>query len=237
MKNAKKWLLLALIIGLVIAFFAFDLKQYLTFTYLKEQKDTFIAFYEAHPVATIAGYMLIYISVTALSLPGAAIMTLAGGAIFGLVLGTVLVSFASSIGATLAFLVSRYLLGESIQAKFSDRLEEINKGIERDGAMYLFTLRLIPAVPFFVINVVMGLTSMRALTFYAVSQLGMLPGTVVFINAGTQLAQLDSASGILSPKLIFSFVLLGLFPMIVKRLMGIIRPQKAEEISKDDSKL
>jgi len=226
MEKLKKGILALLLIGLVIAFFAFDLKQYLSFAYLKGQKDILAGFYQANPIITAGLYFLIYVSVTALSLPGAAIMTLAGGAIFGLVFGTVLVSFASTIGATMAFFVSRYLLRDSIQNRFSERLQEINKGIEREGSMYLFTLRLIPAVPFFVINVVMGLTPMKALTFFLVSQIGMLPGTLVFVNAGTQLGQLESAAGILSPKLILSFVLLGLFPIVAKKILRLIKGSK-----------
>lgn len=231
MKDPKRWLLVVGLVSLIALFFIFDLKQYLSFSYLKEQKATFLAFYDQNPLLTIAGYLLVYISVTALSLPGAAIMTLAGGAVFGLWLGTVLVSFASSIGATLAFLVSRYLFGETIQSKFAEKLQQVNKGVERDGAMYLFTLRLIPAIPFFVINVVMGLTSMRALTFYLVSQVGMLPGTIVYVNAGTQLGQLESASGILSPQLILSFILLGLFPVLSKRVLAYFRPQSVEKVT------
>ena len=226
MENLKKGALAALLIGLVVAFFAFDLKQYLSFAYLQGQRDVLLGYYDANPVAIAGLYFAIYVSVTALSLPGAAIMTLAGGAIFGLVLGTILVSFASTIGATLAFFVSRYLLRDTIQKRFSERLREINKGIEEEGSLYLFTLRLIPAVPFFVINVVMGLTPMRALTFFVVSQIGMLPGTLVFVNAGTQLAQLASAAGILSPKLILSFVLLGLFPIVAKKSLALLKGKK-----------
>ncbi len=226
MQNFKRGALILLLLSLVIAFFAFDLKQYLSFAYLKGQRDMLVGLYDAKPVVTGGIYFLIYVVVTALSLPGAAIMTLAGGAIFGLPLGTLLVSFASTIGATSAFFASRYLLRDTIQSKFAEKLKEINRGIEREGAMYLFTLRLIPAVPFFVINLVMGLTPMRALTFFLVSQIGMLPGTIVFVNAGTQLGQLESVSGILSPKLIISFVILGLFPIAAKKIMNRVRGRK-----------
>ena len=216
-----------LITAAVWAFFAFDLGQYLTFAYLKEQQRAFEAFYAEHTVATIAVYMLIYVVVTALSLPGATIMTLAGGAMLGLWVGLLAVSFASSIGATLAFLVSRFLLRDSVQSRFGDKLKAINQGVERDGAFYLFGLRLVPIFPFFVINLVMGLTPMKTALFYLVSQIGMLPGTFVYVNAGTQLGQLESAAGILSPGLIVSFALLGLFPLIAKKVLSIIRQRKA----------
>jgi uncharacterized membrane protein YdjX (TVP38/TMEM64 family) len=160
--------------------------------------------------------MVIYILVTSLSLPGATVMTLAGGALFGLWVGTVVVSFASTIGATLASFVSRFLLRDWVQATFGDRLKTINEGVEKEGKFYLFTLRLIPAFPFFVINLVMGLTKMPLRTYYWVSQLGMLPATIVYVNAGKELARIQSLSVLLSPRLIFSFVLLGLFPFIVR---------------------
>jgi uncharacterized membrane protein YdjX (TVP38/TMEM64 family) len=155
--------------------------------------------------------MVVYILMAALSLPGAAMMTLAGGAVFGIVYGTVLVSFASTIGATLAFLFSRYLFRDWVQRKFSSKLTAINRGIEKEGGFYLFTLRLVPAFPFFVINLVMGVTPLRSSVFYMVSQIGMLPGTLVFVNAGTQLAKIESAGGILSLNLMISFALLGIF--------------------------
>ena len=171
-------------------------------------------------------YFLIYVAVTALSLPGAAVMTLAGGALFGLGIGTLLVSFASSIGATLAFLVSRFLLRDWVQARYGERLGAINPGMEKDGAFYLFTLRLVPVFPFFIINLLMGLTPIRTRTFYWVSQVGMLAGTLVYVNAGTQLARLDSLSGILSPGLLASFALLGVFPLLAKRLVAWVQARK-----------
>ncbi|MEX1303389.1 MAG: TVP38/TMEM64 family protein, partial [Desulfotignum sp.] len=167
-----------------------------------------------------------YITVTALSLPGAAVMTLAGGALFGLVTGTVVISFASTIGATLAFLVSRFLLKNWVQNRFKDKLHAINRGIERDGAFYLFTLRLVPVFPFFIINLVMGLTPIRTIRFYLVSQLGMLPGTLVYVNAGTQLAQIDSLKDIVSPGLLLSFALLGMFPLLAKKGVALINRKK-----------
>ena len=185
-----------------------------------------MSLYRTNPLQTMAAFFLVYVAATGLSLPGATILTLAAGAIFGLLWGTVIVSFASSIGATLAFLASRYLLRDSIQAKFGDKLKAINAGIEKDGAFYLFTLRLVPAFPFFVINLVMGLTSIKTRTFYWVSQLGMLAGTIVYVNAGTQIAQIESAAGILSPALIASFTLLGIFPLIAKKIVAVIKARK-----------
>lgn len=211
---------------LVAIFFALDLQQYLTLNYLKDSQARFAELYNENPVMVIGGYMAIYILVTALSLPGAVILTLAGGALFGLATGLIIVSFASSIGATLACFVARFVLRDWVQNKFGDKLTTINEGIAKEGAFYLFTLRLIPVFPFFVINLVMGLTKMPLLTFYWVSQLGMLAGTAVFVNAGKELAKIDSLSGILSPGLIGSFVILGLFPLVVKKLVNFIRGRK-----------
>jgi pyruvate/2-oxoglutarate dehydrogenase complex dihydrolipoamide dehydrogenase (E3) component/uncharacterized membrane protein YdjX (TVP38/TMEM64 family) len=224
--NKSKLLLIAAIIAAVIAFFAFDLGQYLTLDYIKQSQARFGQLYAEKPVLVIGSFFAIYVAVTALSLPGAAIMTLAGGAIFGLVVGLIVVSFASTIGATLAFLASRFALGESVQKKFGSRMAEINKGMEKEGAFYLFTLRLVPLVPFFVINLLMGLTKMKTWTFFWVSQVGMLLGTAVFVNAGTQLARIDSLKGILSPGLIGSFVLLGIFPLIAKKIIETIKKRK-----------
>ena len=220
-------LIVLLIAALVAVFFGFDLGQYLSFDYLKSRQSALASFYADHQMMSMAIYMAIYILVAALSLPGAAVMTLAGGAIFGFWYGLVLVSFASTIGATLAFLVARFLLKDMVQKKFGDRLKTVNHGVEKDGAFYLFTLRLVPVFPFFVINLVMGLTPIRTGVFYAVSQIGMLAGTAVYVNAGTQLAQIDSLSGILSPDLVFSFALLGIFPLIAKKTAAKIKSRKA----------
>ena len=208
------------------AFFALDLGRFFSLDYIRGARDDFAALYQAHPAQVIGAFFGIYVAVTALSLPGAAILTLLGGAIFGLWVGTLVVSFASSIGATLAMLVSRYLLRDSVKAKFGARLADIDRGIQRDGAFYLFTLRLVPVFPFFVINLLMGLTAMKARTFYWVSQLGMLAGTLVYVNAGTQLAQISSLQGILSPGLIGSFVLLGLFPLVAKKIVDAVQRRK-----------
>ena len=219
MKKFGKLIILLIALGLLTSFFYFDLGQYLTLTYLKSQQDAFTHFYSTNPIQTISIYMIIYIVSTALSLPGAALLTLLGGALFGVLTGTIIVSFASTIGATLAFLASRFLLRDWVQSRFSSPLDKINKGVKEEGAFYLFTLRLIPAVPFFVINLVMGLTPMKTLTYFFVSQVGMLAGTVVYVNAGTQLSKIESLSGILSPQIILSFVILGLFPIITKKVM------------------
>ena len=225
MKNKKTLVLLALI-ALIALFFIFDLGRFFSLAYIKAQQGNFAELYAQRPVLVISAFFVIYVAVTALSLPGAAIMTLVGGAIFGLGVGTLIVSFAASIGATLAFLAARFVLGESVQNKFGARMAEINKGVEKEGAFYLFTLRLVPLVPFFVINLVMGLTKMKTWTFYWVSQVGMLLGTMVYVNAGTQLAKIDSLKGILSPGLIGSFVLLGIFPLIAKKIVDTVKARK-----------
>ncbi len=223
----KKIILLALLLALIAAFFVFDLGSYLTLENLKQQRDGLQQWRDQAPLLSSLGFFLVYVLVTALSLPGATVMTLAIGAIFGLVWGFVLVSFASTIGATLAFLVARFLFRDAVQQRFGDRLQSINAGMTKDGALYLFSLRLVPLFPFFVINLVMGLTPIRTWTYYWVSQLGMLAGTLVYVNAGTQLAGLDSLSGILSPALIGSFVLLGIFPLIAKRIVTLIKRRRA----------
>nr|MBV6630873.1 FAD-dependent oxidoreductase [Oceanococcus sp. HetDA_MAG_MS8] len=225
--SVKKLLLAASVLLAVLAFFSFDLGQYFSLGYLQESRADFDRLLAEHPLATAGAFFAIYVAVTALSLPGAAIMTLAGGALFGLGWGLLLVSFASSLGATLAFLVARYLLRSSLQQRFGQRLAAIDRGVDKDGAFYLFALRLVPAFPFFVINLLMGLTAMRTLTFYWVSQVGMLPGTVVYVNAGTQLGQLDSLSGLLSPGLLGSFVLLGLFPLLARKGLDWLKHRRA----------
>ena len=212
--------------ALVVAFIWFDLVRYLDLEYLKARQADIDTFYRQHPVTVLAAYFFAYVAITGLSLPGAAIMTLAGGAVFGLLWGTVVVSFASTLGATVAFVVSRYILRDGIQRRYGDRLRTINAGVERDGGFYLFTMRLVPAFPFFVINLVMGLTPMRTLTFAWVSQVGMLPGTVVYVNAGTQLGRIESLQGILSPTLIGSFVLLGVFPLLAKWVVAAVQARR-----------
>lgn len=215
----KKIIVVAVILGAVVLFQTLGLGDYLTLGYIKQQQANLAAVYAAHPLLMLGGYFLLYVGVTALSLPGAVVMTLAGGGFFGLFTGTLVISFASTIGATLACLVARYLLRDWVQQKFGDKLEKFNQGMEREGGFYLFSLRLVPLFPFFVINLVMGLTSIRMSTYYWVSQLGMLPATIVYVNAGKELAKIESLAGILSPSLIVSFALLGLLPVVTKKLL------------------
>jgi uncharacterized membrane protein YdjX (TVP38/TMEM64 family) len=218
MKLSKIQLVLV-ITFLFILFFLFDASKYLTLSYLQSQQLAFSNYYAVHPVITLLTYVLIYIIVTGLSLPGATIMTLAGGALFGLFWGTVIVSIASTIGATLAFLAARFLFRETLEQKFAHQLTTINSGIETEGGYYLFTLRLVPLFPFFAINILMGLTKMQTATYFWVSQIGMLPGTLLYVNAGTQLATIKSIADITSPWLIGSFVLLGIFPLAAKKFV------------------
>ncbi len=220
MRHAKRLALLVLAVLLVWAFFALDGQKWLTLNGLKSGLDQFTVWKSTSPVLLGLAFGAVYVLVTALSLPGAVILTLAAGAIFGLFWGTVIASFASTLGATLAFWSARYLLRDWVQARFGNRLKPINEGIARDGAFYLFTLRLVPVFPFFLINLLMGLVPIRSLTFYGVSQVGMLAGTLVYVNAGTQLAQIDSLAGIVSPGVTLSFVLLGVFPLIAKGVLG-----------------
>jgi len=222
----KKLGILGVLIGVIGLFFYFDLAQFLNLDYLKQFQSRFRELYQQYPLAVITAYMLIYIVITTLSLPGAAVMTLAGGGLFGLLTGTIAVSFASTIGATCACLASRFILRDWGQSKFGEKLQTINEGIDKEGAFYLFSLRLIPVFPFFIINLLMGLTTMPMRTYFWVSQIGMLPATIVYVNAGNELAKIDSLSGIVSPSLIGSFVILGLFPISIKKLMERYRGSK-----------
>lgn len=224
--NKSKTFLLALILVLLGCVYYFDIGQFLNLAYLKQQQNLISDYVQQHHLVSVLAYFCVYVLVTALSIPGAALMTLLGGALFGLVEGVLIISFASSCGATLAMLVARWLLRDSVQQRFQKQLITINAGIEKEGAFYLFTLRLIPIVPFFVINLVMGLTKMPALRFYWVSQLGMLAGTAVYVNAGTQLASIDSLKGIISAEVFASFVLLGVFPLFAKRLIAFLKSRQ-----------
>ena len=206
---------IAVIGSALAAWFYFDLGVYLQLEGLQQRSDDLRQWYAQHPLLAGLLYFALYVVVTALSVPGAAIMTLAGGALFGFWYALLLVSFASSIGATLAFLVSRLLLRDWVQARFGRQLRSFNAGFEKDGAFYLFSLRLVPLFPFFVINLLMGLLPIRPWRYYWVSQLGMLPATAAYVNAGTRLGELDSTAGIISPALLLSFVLLAVFPLIV----------------------
>jgi pyruvate/2-oxoglutarate dehydrogenase complex dihydrolipoamide dehydrogenase (E3) component/uncharacterized membrane protein YdjX (TVP38/TMEM64 family) len=228
MKNSPmaKLIFGAGILILVGLFFVLDLDRYFSLATLKDQLDLFRDYYQGNKGLAIGVYMVTYILMTALSLPGAMVLTLAGGAVFGLFTGVVMVSFASTIGATLAFLFSRYMFRDWVQGKFSAKINAVNEGIKKEGGSYLFTLRLVPVFPFFIINLVMGLTPISTGLFYLVSQIGMLPGTLVYINAGTQLAKIDTLGGILSPNVLFAFILLGFFPLIAKRIMGWVKTKK-----------
>ena len=222
----KKLFLVLIAAAAIGLFFHFNLHQLLTLEGLKGSMDQFSQYKEQSPLLVFGGFFLLYVVVTALSLPGAAILTLAAGALFGLVEGLLVASFASTVGATLAFLVSRYLLRDTIKQRFPERLDAIDAGVEKEGGFYLFTLRLVPVFPFFLINLLMGVTSIKAWTFYWVSQIGMLAGTFVFVNAGTQLAQIESLSGILSLDLILSFALLGVFPFIAKGILNVFKKRR-----------
>ena len=224
--SRRRVAVLAALALLVAAFFALGGQRYLTFDQVKAQQAALQSTFESHPWRTALAYFGAYVAVTGLSLPGAAVMTLLGGAVFGLLWGTLIVSFASSVGATLAFLASRFVLRDWVQGRYGKELRSINEGFAREGGFYLFTLRLIPAVPFFAINLAMGVVPIRAWTFYWVSQLGMLAGTLVYVNAGTQLAQIDSPRGILSPGLVGAFLLLGLFPLIARKAMEALKAKR-----------
>lgn len=230
--TAGKLVLLLVVATLIAAFFLLDLGQYASLEYLKSVHSDVVALVRENPLGSSLVYFFGYVLVTGLSLPGAAVMTLAGGAVFGLLWGLVLVSFASSVGATIAMLISRTLLGDWVQGKYGEQLASINAGLEKDGAFYLFSLRMVPLFPFFVINLVMGLTPLSAWRFYWVSQVGMLAGTVVFVFAGTQLAEVESLADVLSPGLIFAFSLLGLFPLLARKSMealGRARAARADD--------
>jgi len=226
--KAKKIAILVVIAALIVAVKLLHFDQYLTLSYLKGSLEALKALYRDHALMVIGGYFIIYVLTTSLSLPGAAPLGIAGGALFGFWTATFVVSFASSIGATLACLVSRSLLRDWIQSRFGDKIAKINEGIEKEGAFYLFTLRLIPVFPFWLINLAMGLTKMPLFKFYWVSQIGMLAGTMVFVNAGKELGKLESIKGILSPGLIISFVLIGIFPITVKKLLALYRSKRGK---------
>jgi len=230
-KHVNKITIILIVIGLIAAFRIFHLDNYLSLSYVKESRDKFEMLFVENRVAVIAVYVAIYLLVTTLSLPGAAVLGLAAGSLFGLLTGTVVVSFASSIGATLACAVSRFILRDWVQKKFGERLKTVNEGIEKEGAFYLFTLRLIPIFPFWLINLIMGITKMPLKTYYWVSQVGMLPGTIIFVNAGKEIAKIDSLSGVLSPGLILSFVLLGLFPITTKKILALYNRERVNKVT------
>ncbi|MBA3059895.1 MAG: FAD-dependent oxidoreductase [Gammaproteobacteria bacterium] len=224
--NKKKLLVVLALAALLAAYFAFDLGRYFSLAYLKQSQTIFATLFAEKPIQVVAVFFVIYVAVTAVSLPGATILTLAAGAMFGQLLGTVVASFASSLGATLAMLASRYVLRDSVQQRFGAQLSGVNQGLAKDGAFYLFSLRLIPLVPFFVLNLLMGLTTIKTRTYYWVSQVGMLAATFVYVNAGTQLARIDSLKDVASPGLLLSFAALGLFPLVAKKAITMFQNKK-----------
>lgn len=225
-----KIILAVVVIALIAAFFAFDLQQYFSLEYLKQQQGALNDLYSDKPLLVAGAYFIIYVVFAALALPAALILTLAGGAIFGFWTGFILVSFASSIGATIAFILTRYLFHDSIEAKFGDRLKAMNTGIEKEGAFYVFGMRLVPLFPFVMVNSLLALTKLKTWTFYWASQIGMLAGTAVYVNAGTQIAKIDSLAGIAEPKLLLSFALLGIFPIIAKTILNVLKSRKAQSV-------
>jgi pyruvate/2-oxoglutarate dehydrogenase complex dihydrolipoamide dehydrogenase (E3) component/uncharacterized membrane protein YdjX (TVP38/TMEM64 family) len=222
----KRLLVVILVMAGISAFFVLGLHRYLSLDMLQAQRANLLAYRDAQPLLTTAVFFAVYVLVTALSIPGAAVLTLAAGAIFGLVWGTLIVSFASTLGATGAFLAARYLLRDSIQARYGERLKNVNQSIAKDGAFYLFTLRLVPLIPFFLINLLLGLTAMSVRTFFWVSQIGMFAGTVVYVNAGTELAKITSLKGILSPGVLGAFVLLGFFPYLARGILNLVKARR-----------
>jgi uncharacterized membrane protein YdjX (TVP38/TMEM64 family) len=226
--NIKKWIILAIVAGFIAAARVFHLDQYLTLTFLKGSLDHIRELYGDNRAAVLGAYFIIYVLTAALSLPGAVPLGILGGALFGFWTATLVVSFASTIGATLACFVSRFLLRDWIQNRFGDTIARVNEGIEKEGTFYLFTLRLIPVFPFWMINLIMGITKMSLLKFYWVSQAGMLPGTMVFVNAGKELAKIDSLKGIFSPGLIISFALIGILPVAVKKSVDFYRSRSKQ---------
>ncbi len=221
-----KLLFLLLVLAAIACFFIFDLQQYITLEYIKQQHDTMLEYYVTNKLLIVLVFAFVYIAVTALSLPAATILTLVGGAVFGFSWGVLIVSFASSIGATIAFSVSRFLTRDYVQNKYSKQLSKINEGFAKEGAFYLFALRLTPLFPFFMVNILTALLPIKTRTFYLVSQIGMLPATAVFVYAGTQLAKIESLSDIASPSLLVSLACLGLFPIVAKKMLDILRKGK-----------
>lgn len=222
----KKILLLVLIAAAMTSFFIFDLGDYLSFSYVKEQQQEFNNFYLEHKWGTIGLFFLLYVVSVAFSFPGATLLTITAGAIFGIVQGTVIASLASTLGAVLASLASRFILRDYVQRRYASKLKGVNESMEREGAFYLFTLRLVPYIPFVVINLVFGLSKIRLWTYTWVSWIGMLPGTIIYVNAGTQLSQLEKPGDILSMKLLLSLLLLGIFPLLAKKTIQLIKRGK-----------
>lgn len=225
---SKLKLILVLVFAAALAaYFTLDLGRFLTLSYVQSQLSAIQTYADENFLSAAGIYFLVYVAITALSIPGAAVATLVGGAIFGLGWGTLIVSFASSIGATLAFMTSRLLLRDWVQSRFGSSLKAINAGVEKDGAFYLFSLRMVPVFPFFLVNLLMGLTPIKLIPYFFVSQIGMLLGTAVYVNAGAELGQIESLSGLISLPIVLSFALLGILPWITKGILGFVRRQKA----------
>jgi len=229
--NFKKIILISTVLILFSSYFYFDLGNFLSLGYIKESQNSFQSHYLENPITTLLIFFIIYTLITAVSFPGAAVLTLLAGALFGIVVGTIVVSFASTIGATIAMLFSRYMFHDYVKEKLKKSYKKINDGIKKEGAFYLFTLRLVPIFPFFLINIAMGLTNMKLWTYYWISQIGMFAGTIVYVNAGSQLSNINSLSGILSFNIIVSFVILGVFPYIAKKSIEIYK-NKSKNIIK-----
>ena len=227
-RNRWRLLLVVVIVGTIGAFYALGFERYLGLDYLRESESSLKHMYTMRPFLWVSTYFALYVAITGLSLPLATVITLLAAPVLGLLWGSVIVTFAAAIGATLAFLVARFVLRDWVQARFEKPLDKINRGVERDGIYYLFLLRLIPAFPFFVINLAMGLTPMRVRTYFLVSLVGMIPGNILYVNAGVQLGKIHSLHGLLSPTLLASFVALGVFPLIVKKVVDLWRKRHAE---------
>lgn len=221
-----KLILVAIVAAALVAYFTLDLGRFLTLSYVQSQLSAIQSYADQNFIRAAGIYFLAYVAITALSIPGAAVVTLVGGAIFGLGWGTLIVSFASTIGATLAFMTSRLLLRDWVQSRFGSSLKSINAGVEKDGAFYLFSLRMVPVFPFFLVNLLMGLTPIRVVPYFFVSQVGMLLGTAVYVNAGAELGQIESLGGLVSLPIVLSFALLGILPWITKGILGFFRRQK-----------
>lgn len=219
-----RWTAGGLAVAVIVAFLLLDLGAYVRVDVVRDLVASLRGVYAEHAVAVLAAYFVAYVALAALCLPGATAMSLTGGAVFGFWTGVVVVSFASSLGATLGFLLSRYLFRDAVQRRFGVRLDTINTGIRRDGAWYLLSVRLIPGFPFFLVNLLSGLTPLPVGTFYVVSQVGMLGGTMTVVNAGTELAKIESATDILSPSVFFAFFLIGVLPLVARLVLRFLRP-------------
>ena len=228
-KKLIKVIIVIILITFISLFFALDFYQYTNLSFIKDKQLIIEDFYKKKPTTSLIIFALSYFLVTALSLPAAVVLTLLGGALFGFSIALVIISFVSTLGATVAFLIARFLAREYVQLYFKKQLLSINNGFEHEGAFYLFALRLVPIFPFFIINIVMSLLPIKTWTFYWVSQIGMLPGTAVFVYAGTQLAEINEISDITSPSLLLAFTMLGLFPLVTKKLLKYIRKDKGDE--------